>query len=100
MYLYNVSIIIEDHEFSLFYPWLQNFIKEVKSDSVTFLRLTDSPHEGHTYCIHLKTDTRESIDRFKTDYIVPLQEYITAKHNEKIFLFDSLMEYIAIGQEN
>lgn len=95
MYLYNVSIIIEDNEFAQFYPWLQNFVKDIKVDAINFLKLLDSPHEGHTYCIQLSTDNTDDLERFKVDYILPLQEYIATTHTEKIFLFDSLMEHIS-----
>lgn len=97
MYLYNISIIIDRSESTVFLPWLQEYLKSSRSLSVNFLKMHNAQHEGETYCLHLNAQNQEEIEEFKTDYIIPIQRQILKNHNEKIFIFDSLMEYLPLS---
>lgn len=94
MYLYNVSIIIEDKSHSPLITWLrQHWLPQLPADA-RFLKMLDSPHEGHTYCIHLMVENEEEIHTFHMQHIQLLQDHITDEHPEKVFLFDSIMQYL------
>lgn len=95
MYLYNVSIIVERSENHIFYPWLHTFIvNSIEQETIHFLKLQDSHHDGETYCLQIHCRDKSLIEDFKTKYIVPLQDYITQHHQGKILIFDSLMEHL------
>lgn len=94
MYLYNVSIIVEDSANDLVLNWLQqNFIPSL-DNPVHFLQMVDSPHEGTTYCLQINVDDRDYIEKFKTEHLQRLQQYLGENHLEKAFIFDSIMKYL------
>jgi len=69
--------------------WLNTLPAQAK-----FLKLLDSPHEGHTYCVQLVFENPSEIPTFQQEKLVILQSHIATNHLEKAFLFDSTMKYI------
>lgn len=95
MYLYNVSIIIEESSHSDLLAWIKNeWLPELPKD-VKFLKMLHSPHEGHTYCVHVIVPSEHDIHQFNTQYIERLSQHIGLMHKDKAFLFDSIMQYLA-----
>lgn len=94
MFLYNVSIIVEDASHSQVFDWLSNIVKN-QTLPIKLLKMLDSPHEGTTYCIQLTTADDAIIDAFQQSILLELQAYIGQHHREKAFIFDSKMEFIA-----
>ena len=94
MYLYNVSIIIEESCHSDLFTWLQEQWVSQLPSSTKFLKMLQSPHEGHTYCVHLVVRQEEEIHSFHEKHIQQLQDHITQYHKDKAFLFDSVMQYL------
>jgi len=94
MYLYNVSIIIEDSVHQEIIQWTKDLLNDNPDYSIKLLKMMHSPHEGQTYCLQTVVNSEEEIERVKDGIIQKLQEYITLHHVEKAFLFDSIMQYI------
>ena len=94
MYLYNISIIVENERHEAVVQWVkENWLKTLPLET-KFLKMMDSPHEGQTYCVQLVFEYPSDIPRFQQEKLILLQEYISSNHPEKAFLFDSTMKYI------
>ena len=97
MYLYNVSIIVEETQHDELIKWVKNeWIPSLQQADVKFLKMIDSPHEGHTYCIQLVFDEKELVKEFQEKHLLTLQYQIGNKHAEKAFIFDSTMQYLSL----
>ena len=97
MYLYNVSIIIEDSHHDSLVQWLKEFwLPSITQQDVKFLKMLHSPHEGHTYCVQFAASNEQEIQKFQEDFITGLQERIATVHIEKAFIFDSTMQYLDV----
>lgn len=94
MHLYNISLIIEEDENERFYPWLQHFVTNTLPRSVKLLKLRDSQHDGMTYCIQYPYSKPEELEDFQQEYLVHLENHLLQHHNEKAFIFDSVMDYL------
>lgn len=95
MYLYNISIIVEDSHNDALLTWLKNeWIPSLNLQEIKFLKMINSPHEGQTYCIQLNTPKEELVKDFQETKMVELQNHLGTKHHEKAFVFDSLMQYL------
>lgn len=96
MYLYNVSVIIEESEHHavrlLLDQLLDNLLKQAVA--VQLLELLDSPHEGVTYSIQFKLTDSAEVAHIQTQYLSEIQSKTTKHHGGKVFYFDSLMRYI------
>jgi len=94
MYLYNISVIIEDNLEDQVVTWLKKEFFTTSNIEFQLLSLMDSPHPGSTICIQLQAPTAEVITEIKNDHLPKLQTYIQENFGEKVFLFDSVMEYL------
>lgn len=94
MYLYNISIIVEESQHHALLSWVQQSWIPTLSTEVKFLKMLNSPHDGHTYCVQLIVDEESQIHRFQSEHITSLQQHIAQHHNEKAFIFDSVMQYL------
>ena len=96
MYLYNISIIVEDTANAAVLHWVKSeFIPSLPvAFSPQFLSLLDSPHEGYTYSLQLKFDERQLVENFKAEYVSILQNHLMSQHPERAFIFDSVMQYL------
>jgi len=94
MYLYNISVIVEEQAHEDLLAWVKNeWLPAIRHD-VKFLKMIQTPHEGHTYCVQLVLDSEAAIEAFQQDYLYILQQHIAAHYTEKAFLFDSIMQYL------
>lgn len=94
MYLYNISIIVESERHELLIQWVkENWLSQLP-ESTKLLKMLDSPHEGHTYCVQLVFEYPSDIPTFQNEKLSILQQYIGENHLEKAFLFDSTMKYL------
>lgn len=94
MYLYNISIIIEESQHQVVLDWLKSTWLPQLANETKFLKMINSPHEGHTYCIQLMNSSESEISKFQENELVLLQEYLAINHHEKAFIFDSIMQYL------
>jgi len=94
MYLYNISLIIENEQHEPFMQWLQNeWIENLPAGS-KLLKMLDSPHQGQTYCVQLNFEYANDIANFQKQYLSSLQQHIGEHFMGKVFLFDSTMKYL------
>ncbi len=94
MYLYNISVIVEEQAHHNFLQWLKSEWLSRVEDEVKLLKMLDVPHEGYTYCVQLVVNNEHDIEVFKNMHLVTLQQYIGDHYAEKVFLFDSIMQYL------
>ncbi len=94
MYLYNISIIIEESQHHELLPWIQQSWVPALPREIKLLKMLNSPHEGHTYCVQLIVTDENQIHEFQKEHLLLLQNHIAQHHNEKAFLFDSIMQYL------
>lgn len=94
MYLYNISIIVEETQHDQFSNWLKTEWLPELSKEIKLLKMLNSPHEGHTYCIQMIVMDQEEINQFQETHLSNLQQHIGLNYNEKVFIFDSVMQYI------
>lgn len=93
MYLYNISLIVEDSQHNTFIDWLKNEWLINSDKKIKLLKMINSPHEGHTYCLQITVDTEEEVNLFQQKHLNDLQNHIGTHYKEKAFVFDSLMQY-------
>lgn len=94
MYLYNISIIVEENHHDLLISWLKKeWIPSLDVDA-KFLKMLNTPHEGHTYCVQMIVNSEDEIAQFQQSKMSDLQYHINLNHKEKAFLFDSIMQYL------
>ncbi len=96
MYLYNISIIVEESAHADAINWVTTtFVPTLPSQhQPQLLSLLDSPHEGHTYSLQLKFDERATLEDFKAEFLHQLQHYLATNYAERAFIFDSTMQYL------
>ncbi|WP_160366875.1 DUF4286 family protein [Sphingobacteruim zhuxiongii] len=94
MFLYNVSIIIEDSVHQSLFDWIKQELLSNAHPNLKLLKMLYSPHEGQTYCLQIMLEDEEAIESIKNGIIQDLQEHIVVNFREKAFIFDSVMQYI------
>ena len=96
MYLYNVSVIVEDSERQAVRDLLVSQLELARGMglSVRLLELLDSPHEGVTYSLQLEAADSDAVAAFQAEHVAPLQAKTNQAHEGKVFYFDSLMQAI------
>ncbi len=99
MFLYNVTIIVEQdvHEDVKKHIEQQLFNQPEAPEAVALLELLDSPHEGITYCIQLRTENREGIASFQQRHLAAFQQLVSTRYAGKVLFFDSTMNYLIHG---
>ena len=95
MILYNISVIVEDSSHDQVVQWLKSSLRKSPYETA-FLKMIDSPHEGHTYCIQFQAVDHALIVKFQEDVVVELQTYLMNHHAEKAFIFESKMQYLPL----
>lgn len=94
MYLYNISIIVENENHEILINWVRNEWFKSLTEEPHFLKMLDSPHEGHTYSVQFRFEHAADIPNFQQEKLALLQEHISQNYHEKAFLFDSVMKYL------
>ena len=96
MYLYNVTIIVEN---DIRDAVKRNLLaqaggKRVPTGSLALLELLDSPHEGATYCLQFRCSDEADIAAFQAQDLVALQAALNGHYPGQIVFFDSIMKYL------
>lgn len=100
MFLYNVTIIIEEEAAEEWLKYMNEFhIPEVmatgKFISNRLLKIIDSPNEGVTYCSQFVLENLAEYEDYQQNYATKLQADLQQKFENKFVSFRSLMEFIA-----
>jgi|GEM_PF-126454 len=91
MYLYNVTIIAENEIGKDVHNYLRG---ELLSEGLSFLEMLDSPHEGITYCVQMRTESRDEIATFQSGPFSVARTYLETMFPGKVLFFDSIMKYL------
>ena len=59
----------------------------------------DSPNEGVTYAMQFMATDQSAIDVFKTKGLPILHDKVKDEYANKVFFFESIMEYKSINLE-
>ncbi|MGJ1204989.1 DUF4286 family protein [Sphingobacterium lactis] len=94
MFLYNVSLIIEDSIHLELLDYTKKVLQQHPDSTLKLLKMLHSPHEGQTYCLQAVVNSEVDIEGLRELVIRKIQEQINAQHPEKAFLFESIMQYI------
>ncbi|WP_379025762.1 DUF4286 family protein [Parapedobacter deserti] len=96
MYLYNVTIIVENDKQKLIRQRIEAllFDHQHAAGSLSLLEMIDSPHKGTTYCVQLRAGGLAEIQAFQQSRLADFQEAIKQEYAEKVLLFDSIMKYL------
>lgn len=99
MYLYNVTLIIDDAAADEWQQWMQeSHIPEVMATgkflSNRLLKVVDSPNEGVTFCAQYVAESLEDYESYQTDFAPVLQHELNERFKDRFVAFRTLMEYI------
>ena len=97
MYLYNVTLIAENDIGEAVYRYLMTQLADGAhgtDNRPALLEMLDSPHDGRTYCIQLRTDSRADITTFQQTRLTTIRTHLDAVHAGKVLVFDSVMKYL------
>lgn len=101
MILYNITVIADSDIKDEFREWtihvfLPTLAKVELFKSVSLLKVTDSPNEGETFCIQIIANSNKEISLFQQNQLILLHEKSKDVWLNKIYLFESKMDYLAI----
>jgi hypothetical protein len=72
-------------------------IAEEKSfESLSLLKVLNSPNEGVTYALQFKAINEDVINQFRENHLIFLQNKAQLDYPNKVYFFESLMEYQSI----
>lgn len=99
MFLYNVTLIIEDSAVEEWLRWMKEqhipaVMATEKFVSNRLLRVVDSPNEGQTYCAQYVAETEADFREYQSKYAPALQADLQEKFATRFVAYRSLMEYI------
>ncbi len=94
MFLYNLSIIIEESAHLDVLIFIKELIQKQEAKELKLLKMLHSPHEGFTYCLQIIVSNEQDIISIQSNLMSEIQEFISLNHPQKAFLFDSVMQYI------
>ncbi len=99
MFLYNVTIIIEDAVANEWLQYMNEFhIPQVmatgKFVSNRLLKIIDSPNEGVTYCVQYVIESLADYEDYQQNHAPMLQADLQQNFENKFVAFRSLMEFI------
>ncbi|MFZ4262350.1 DUF4286 family protein [Sphingobacterium sp. HJSM2_6] len=94
MFLYNLSIIIEESAHLDMLIYIKELIHKHAEKELSLLKMLQSPHDGFTYCLQVILKDDEEIRTFQSVLMSEMQTFISENHPQKAFLFDSIMQYI------
>lgn len=96
MYLYNVTIIVENDISEAVKTRLhaEPFNEQGLDGGFSILKLLDSPHDGATYCVQLRCKDKATIATFQAHGLAALQTGLNELYPGKVVFFDSIMKYL------
>lgn len=100
MYLYNVTLILEDAAAQEWLQWMQEtHIPQVMATGMfvsnRLLKVVDSPNEGVTYCAQYVADSLENYNQYQEVFAPALQAELNERYKNRFVAYRSLMEFIA-----
>ena len=100
MFLYNVTLILEDAAAEEWLQWMQEIhIPEVMATGMfvsnRLLKVVDSPNEGVTYCTQYVADSLENYNQYQEVFAPALQADLNEKFKNRFVAYRSLMEFVA-----
>ncbi|MES2827151.1 MAG: DUF4286 family protein [Bacteroidota bacterium] len=99
MFLYNVTVIIEEAVADKWLSWMQEtHIPQVMETgmfvSSRLLQVVDSPNEGVTYCVQYVAETMENYETYQDRHAPALQADLNEKFANQFVAFRTLMKYV------
>jgi hypothetical protein len=99
MYLYNVTLIVDDAAAEEWLAWMQDVhIPLVMATgqflSSKLLRVVDSPNEGVTYCAQYLAESKAAYEEYQAVYAPALQQELNERFKDRFVAFRTLMEYV------
>lgn len=100
MFLYNVTLILEDAAAEEWLQWMQDVhIPEVMATGLfvsnRLLKVVDSPNEGVTYCTQYVVETLDNYNKYQETFAPALQAELNEKFKNRFVAYRSLMEFVA-----
>ncbi|MBO9672666.1 MAG: DUF4286 family protein [Sphingobacteriaceae bacterium] len=100
MFLYNVTLILEDAAAEEWLQWMQDVhIPEVMATGMfvsnRLLKVVDSPNEGVTYCAQYVAETLEHYNKYQQEFAPALQAALNERYKNRFVAYRSLMEFVA-----
>jgi len=99
MYLYNVTLILEDAAAQEWLQWMQEtHIPQVMATGMfvsnRLLKVVDSPNEGVTYCAQYVVDSLENYNQYQEVFAPALQAELNERYKNRFVAYRSLMEFV------
>jgi len=99
MFLYNVTLILEDAAAQEWLQWMQDVhIPKVMATGMfvsnRLLKVVDSPNEGVTYCAQYVAETLDQYNQYQQLYAPALQEQLNERYKNRFVAYRSLMEFV------
>lgn len=99
MYLYNVTLILEDAAAQEWLQWMQDVhIPEVMATGLfisnRLLKVVDSPNEGVTYCAQYVAESLEQYNKYQEEFAPALQAVLNERYKNRFVAYRSLMEFV------
>ncbi|QXU40764.1 DUF4286 family protein [Pedobacter sp. D749] len=100
MFLYNVTLILEDAAAEEWLQWMQDIhIPEVMATGLfvsnRLLKVVDSPNEGVTYCTQYVVETLDNYNKYQETFAPALQAELNEKFKNRFVAYRSLMEFVS-----
>jgi len=100
MFLYNVTLILEDSAAEEWLQWMQDtHIPEVMATGMfvshRLLKVLDSPNEGVTYCAQYVVENLDSYNQYLEAHAPALQEDLNERFKNRYVAYRTLMEFVA-----
>lgn len=101
MILFNLTILANQDIHEELKSWiLKDFFpsisEEMLFESLSLLKVLNSPNEGITYALQFKAINEDVINKFREYHLPSLQNKAQLEYSNKIYFFESLMEYQSI----
>jgi hypothetical protein len=99
MFLYNVTLIVEESSNAAFLNWLESFYVPNAMSSGNFtsnrlLKVHNSPNEGTTYCLQFIAENMGNYEAYKQNFETKIEAELQSKFANKYVSFTTLMEYL------
>lgn len=99
MFLYNVTLILDDAAAEEWLQWMQDVhIPEVMATGMfisnRLLKVVDSPNEGVTYCAQYVAETLENYNKYQETFAPALQAELNERYKNRFVAYRTLMEFV------
>ena|SRR5690554_5270289 len=100
MILLNITILADSDIHEALKSWIQkDFLTSTKKEglfeSLSLLKVLNSPNEGVTYALQFKAVDENVINQFRENQLISFQNTLQTDYPNKVYFFESLMEYLA-----